>query len=464
MKPGFLNEVTTQSDNLESFKKEEFVKVTANKKPILVIVSILVLSSLGLWFFLSQKTEVPDFVSWTLSDVNAWTQSHDIQLVYQGVYSAESVDTVITQDIQAGTQVNANSVISVEVSQGLDPDEVIVLPAFDSTWDKTALLKWLSDNELGSYRFELATDSNLQPNAFIALSSIEPMTRSSEFVFVVNQNAAATLIMPDLSTSTLADIEAWVLTSNIDLTVNTVFSDSVPSDKFVSQSISPNAVIESGSELTVAFSKGEAILIADFRTMDSAEAKAWASLNNLNLTVETLYSSVKEGSLISQSIKSGTSVEAKTQIKVVYSLGSMITVGSYTNTSITSLKSFIDAQNALGANLTLIVSTQYSSTVAVNRIIAINVSDEELSRGSAIEVIVSLGALVKVPDFSLLASGDYLTTYNALLNAAKSANVTIRITSIDDPDVEETNLTITQSLAAQTLCSSADIIDLILTY
>lgn len=464
MKPGFLNEVTTQSDNLESFKKEEFVKVTAKKKPILVIVSILVLSSLGLWFFFNQKTEVPDFVHWTLADVSAWTQSHDIQLVYQGVYSAESVDTVIAQDIQAGTQVSSNSVISVQVSQGLDPNEVIVLPAFDATWDKTDLLKWLSDNQLDNYRFELATDSDLQPNAFISLSSVEPMTRSSEFVFIINQSAVSTLIMPDLSTSTLADIEAWAQASNIKLTVNSVFSDTVPSDKFVSQSILPDAVIESGSELTVSFSKGEAILIADFKTMDAAEAKTWASLNNVTLTIETQYSSVKAGSLISQSLKAQTAVEAKTAVTVIYSLGNTVSIGSYANASLTSLQSFIDAQNELGAQLSLSVSTQYSNTVALNRIIAVSVSDEPIAKGSPLEVIVSLGALVKVPDFTLLTTGDYLTTYNAILNAAKTANVTLRINTINDPLIDEANMTLTQSIASGTLCSSADIIDLILTY
>jgi len=467
MKPGFLNEVTNQSEDLESFKQEKFVAVTAKKKPIIAIVSILVLVSLGLWFALNQKTELPNFVSWSLSDVNAWTESHDIQLVYKAVFSPQSMDTVISQDIEPGTDLSANSVITVEVSQGLDPDEVIVLPAFDVSWDKTQILNWLNENQLENYRFELAADDALAANAYVSytLTDTEPFTRSKEIVFIINQSAAvSTLIMPDLSLSTIADIETWALSSDIDLSISYVFSDSIPADKFVSQSVLPNAVLESGSELSVSFSKGEAVIMADFRTMDEAEAKLWASLNNLTLSLETVYSSTQKGSLITQSVKAGTALEAKSKITVTYSLGSSVTIGSYVNASLPSFQSFIEAQNELGAQITFSITTQYSSTIALNRIIAINVSDEAISRGSTIEVIVSLGALVKVPDFSLLSTGDYMSTYNAILLAAKNANVTIRIHSIDDPDLTESELTITQSLVTGTLCSSADIIDLYLSY
>jgi beta-lactam-binding protein with PASTA domain len=307
----------------------------------------------------------------------------------------------------------------------------------------------------------------MAPNVYMAttLTQTAPFTRSDEIVFIINQsNTVSTMIMPDLSSSSWTDIEAWALSSNVTVSLNTVFSDTVPADKFVSQSVLPNAILASGSELSVSFSKGAAVIMADFRTMDEAQAKLWASLNNLTLSLDTLYSSTKEGTLISQSVKAGTALEAKSMISLTYSLGNTITIGSYVNASLPSLQSFIDAQNKLAANLTLSVTTQYSSTIALNRIIAVSVSDTTLAKGSSIDVIVSLGALVKVPDFALLSTGDYLSTYNALLGAAKTANVTIRIKSVDDPTIADSELTITQSLSAETLCSSADIIDLILTH
>lgn len=467
MKPGFLNEVAKQSEDLESFKQEQFVTIKAKKKPILAFVTVVALVSMGLWFAFNQKTVVPNFVEWHLSDVNAWTQTHDIQLVYKGVYSPLDLDTVLSQDIEPGSGVSANAVVTIEVSQGLDPNEVIPLPSFDESWDKTKLLAWLTENQLENYRFELASNDALAPNVYMATTMTQtgPFTRSDEIVFIINQsNTVSTMIMPDLSSSTWSDIEAWALSSKVTVTLNTVFSDTIPVDKFVSQSVLPNAILESGSELSVAFSKGEAVIMADFRTMDADEAKVWASLNNLTLSLDTLYSSTKEGTLISQSVKAGTALEAKSRISLTYSLGNTITIGSYVNASLPSLQSFIDAQNKLGAKLALSVTTQYSSTLALNRIIAISVSDTALVKGSTIDVIVSLGALVKVPDFTLLSTGDYLITYNALLSAAKTANVTIRIKSVDDPALADSELTITQNISADTLCSSADIIDLILTH
>jgi beta-lactam-binding protein with PASTA domain len=466
MKPGFLNEVNEKDESLESFKQEKFVKIAAKKKPIWIIVLVLVLAGSGSWFFFNQSTEVPDFTQWTLTDVNNWTESHEVQLVYKAIYSELPVDVIVSQDLQAGTLVKSDGVLVVEVSQGVDPDEVISLPSFDSTWDKTALLNWLTDLQIPNYRFEVVVDSQLGNNMLVSYTVSDPSTdykRSDEIVFLINQTAVVeTLIMPDLSTSLLSDIQIWALDSGIELELIEAFSELVPVGKVVSQSVAPNTTLNSGSSLVLTLSKGPAVIVADFRTMDMNEAKTWATENNLVLNVETLYSSVSEGGLISQSVRANTSVESKSKLTVVYSLGSSINLGSYVNSTLSSLKSFVEAQNLLGAQLSLKVTSQYSSSVSVNRIIAISVNDEEIARGSTIEVVVSLGALVKVPDFSSLVSSDYHGTYNAILAAAKTANVTLRITSIDDPDTDV--ITISQSVSMGTLCSSADILDVTLTY
>jgi beta-lactam-binding protein with PASTA domain len=466
MKPGFLNEVNEKEESLESFKQEKFVKIAAKKKPIWIIVLVLALVGSGSWFFFNQSTEVPDFAQWTLTDVNNWTESHEIQLVYKAVYSELPVDVIVSQDLLPGTQVKSDGVLVVEVSQGVDPEEVIVLPSFDSTWDKTALLNWLTEQQITNYRFEIVVDDQLENNMLVSYTVSDPSIdykRSDEIVFLINQTAVVeTLIMPDLSTSLLADIQVWALDSDIKLEVLEVFSDLIPVGKVVSQSVVPNTTLNSGSTLVLTLSKGAAIIVADFRTMDSSEAKTWATDNNLVLEVETLYSSVSEGALISQSVKANTSVEAKSKLTVVYSLGSSVTLGSYTNSTLSSLKSFIEAQNLLGAQLSLDITNQYSSTVSVNRIIAISENDAEIARGSTIEVVASLGALVKVPDFSSLVASDYHGTYNDILAAAKTANVTIRITTVDAPDSDV--ISIAQSVSVGTLCSSADILDITLTY
>lgn len=466
MKPGFLNEVNEKEESLESFKQEKFVKIAAKKKPIWIIVLVLIIAGSGSWFFFNQSTEVPDFTQWTLTDVNNWTQSHEIQLVYKAIYSELPVDVIVSQDLQPGTQVKSDGVLVVEVSQGVDPDEVLVLPSFDSTWDKTALLKWVTDQQIPNYRFEIVVDPQLGNNMLVSYTVSDPSSeyqRSDEIVFLINQTAVVeTLIMPDLSSSLLADIQVWALDSDIQLEVLEAFSDLIPVGKVVSQSVAANSVINSGSTLVLTLSKGPAVLVADFRTMDSSEAKTWAVENNLVLSVESIYSNVAEGILISQSVKANTSVESKSKLTVVYSLGNSISIGSYVNSTLSSLKSFIEAQNLLGAQLTLEITTQYSSTVSVNRVIAISVNDAEVSRGSTIEVVVSLGALVKVPDFSSLVSSDYHSTYNAILAAAKTANVTIRITTVNDPDSDV--ISISQSVSEGTLCSSADILDITLTY
>jgi beta-lactam-binding protein with PASTA domain len=466
MKPGFLNEVNEKDESLESFKQEKFVKIAAKKKPIWIIVLVLVLAGSSSWFFFNQSTEVPDFTQWTLTDVNNWTESHEIQLVYKAVYSEVPVDLIISQDLQAGTQVKSDGVLVVEVSQGVDPDQIIDLPAFDASWDKIALLKWVTDYQIPNARFEIVVDPKLENNRLVSFSVSDPLgvfQRSDEIVFLINQTSVVeTLIMPDLSTSLLSDIQIWALDSGIELELIEAFSELVPVGKVVSQSVAPNSTVNTGSTLVLTLSKGVAVVMVDFKTMDSSEAKSWALENNLILTLVSAYSNSTEGSLISQSVKANTAVETKSKISVVYSLGNTVSLGSYANATLSSLKSFVEAQNLLGAQLSLKVTSQYSSSVSVNRIIAISVNDEEIARGSTIEVVVSLGALVKVPDFSSLASSDYHATYNAILAAAKTANVTLRITSIDDPDTDV--ITITQSVSMGTLCSSADILDVTLTY
>lgn len=120
-----------------------------------------------------------------------------------------------------------------------------------------------------------------------------------------------------------------------------------------------------------------------------------------------------------------------------------------------TLQAYVDAQNALGAGLTVNVSTSYSSTIALNKIISQSAMDTKVALGSSINLIVSLGDLSVVPDLLALNTSSPDTTalemYDLVSAACTSSDVICQIVFTDD-DAQLGDV-LSQSLAAGTQVS-----------
>lgn len=472
MSKQFLREVNETQTINESFQKEKFEKIKPDLTKYYIMSAVVLISIIFMYFILNQKSIMVDMAGWTLTDAQSWASKNDMQLIATSVYDLEEVDTVLSQSVEANTKIAKDTTINIEVSLGADPDELIELPTFDDEWTKTEIVSWLKEMQIDDYTFTTEQTSTLESNLFIEYQievDVSQFTRSDAITFVITSNSSSDPVtLVDFSNYSKAQIDEWAEDNNVKIKYTYAYSDSVQSDKVIDQSIDADEEVDQQETVTVTISLGEAVKIVDFTNYNQTDAKSWASENSINLTISTVYSNtVAKGVPIYQDIVKNTVVQQGTKLNIIYSLGSQIAIGSYQNKALTDLQAYVETQNGLSAGLSLNVSYQYSNVVSINQIISHSPVNTSLSIGKVIDVIVSLGRLVSVPDFnSLLDEPEMINVqivYNRILELSNSQDnpINSRIQMIDgEGDV----ISITQSVASGTMISNADIVDIVLTY
>lgn len=434
----FLNSINEAEESKnESFQKEKFVAIKKDYTKLYITAAVAVVAIIASFFFLNQKVDVTNMIGWSLSDANNWASSNELQLVVHEIYDEAEANTVISQNVLEGERVAQKSSIEVELSLGFDPKAIITLPSFDESWTKTQVLTWLEENGIENFTFVNVEDETMLSGTVLSVStpeSISDYLREQAIEFTVTiLPAEVEIVVLDFLNYTVAQIDAWASENEMSVRYTEGFSDTTASGKVLSQSIVSGEIMNPDEALTITLSKGPAIKIIDFTNVNATQASTWAKDNLIDLTIVSEYSSqTAKDVAIYQSIGKDQIVEQGTDLTMFYSLGNEITVASYVGQAITTLQSFVDTQNQMKAYLSINVSYSYSASVAVNKIISQSVRDAKVGIGSTIDVIVSLGNLVTVPDFTSLSTSSAIDTYNAVSAQCTTSKLTCQILFTDD--------------------------------
>lgn len=468
MSKAFLSEVNEKHEEVnESFKKEKFESIKPDRTKIYVLIGIIVIGIITTLFLLNPKVTVENLVGMQISDAKYWGTNNDIQIIEKEVYSDNEEGIVLSQSIPAQEKVNQKSTIVVEVSLGYDPNEAVTLPNFDSTWSKTKILNWIEENHITNYKLLFEEVENVDPNYYISHSlpdTTDEYVRKDNIEFTLTSPILEEeIIVVDMINYSTAQIDSWAKENEVNIKYVYAYSSTVQENKVLSQSISSEEIVNPRDTIIVTLSQGPAIKIPNFTGISETDAVAWAKENNIDLNVYREYSgSVNQNDLIWQDITKDTIVKSGTDLKLYYSLGSQVYLASYVNQSLTNLQNYIDAQNALRANLSLNVSYSYSSSTGVNRVISQSLMDTRLNMGTTINVIVSLGDLSIVPDLlnGGIAYTSALEAYEKVLAACNSADLVCKIVFVDNDD--KIGIVDSQSISAGTQVSDNTVIEVVI--
>lgn len=468
MSKAFLSEVNQKEDKAnESFKAEKFEAIKPDRTKYLILAGIVVAALVASFFLLNTKVTVENLVGMQIGDAKTWALNNDVQIVQTEMYSEAQEGLVLSQSVEASAQIKPKSTLVVEVSLGYDPQEVISLPSFDDTWTKTKVIAWLEENHIDNFTLLFEEDENAEPNLYIGhnlpeTSSTYVRSDAIEFTFTLLP-VEAEIVMVDMINYSTAQIEAWIKDNALKLKYITAYSETVAVNKVLAQSIASTEIVNPGDTITVTLSQGPAIKILDFTGVSEADAEAWAKEVGIDLTTYHEYSSsVALNGVIWQDVAKDTIVKTGTDLKLFYSLGSQITLATYVNQSLTNLQAYVDAQNALRANLAVNVEYSYSASVVVNKIISQSVADTKVGMGTVINVMVSLGDLSTVPN--LLNGGtaysSALAAYDAVMSACTSADVVVQIIFSDND--AQIGIVASQSIAAGTQVSDSSVVEVVI--
>lgn len=464
-KKDFLNDVNSKVEN-ESFAQEKFEKIKPDLTKYYIFAAVAVVAIVAVYIFMNRKTEIPDFAGWTETEVATWASQNNMVLSVQSEYDLSTADTVLSQNPEVGAELKSGSSIALVISLGADPDELITLPEFDSSWTKTDIVTWLKENQIDSYTFSTEVNDNVISSSFLSYSipsSTEAaFTRSDEIEFVTAISSdSETVTMVDFSSYTEDQIRIWASENSLTVSISYQFSTLYAQNKVISQSIDTDTDVSKNSNFSVVISKGEAIKLVDFNDYNPTDAQTWATENGIKVTIYYEYnSSLSKDELIWQDVSASTVLEAGDEVKLFYSLGTTVSLSSYEGKTLSDFQAAIDILNDKRANITITTSYQYDNSIAINKIVSQTPTDTNIALGSTINVVVSKGALISVPNFSsYITAGDVSKTYNDINTACKDLNCRISMN-----DVSGDTITVSQSVASGTLQSAADWIDISISY
>lgn len=396
----FLDQFST-NNKPDSFKEEVLVPASKPKKPLnitvlIVLAVVVLLGGFSIWFFVLRPTiEVPSFIGLEISDINSWIKQQGIEpagVVIKDEYSDEyEQKKIVYQSIEEGKKVKKNVKIDFVVSNGPDPNTIIVVPDI-SSMNLSSINMWIADNKLTgvklSYEFsdEDPTDSVITYE-FGNGASETSFKRSSNLSITISKGKQEdqSISVPNFNNKNYTDVTNWGSKNKIKIVKKEEYSSTVNKDVVISQSVNPGKKITSKESLTVTISKGAPIMAPDFSSYSRENITAWGTKNGVNIEFIEKYSKdVEKDKVIEQSIKNAACNDGMT---VTISLGD-ISKNDLQCTTLDELKAKINDFNKNGAGLSHEVEKrEYSDSVEPGNIISIS----NVSVGSKVKVVISRG-------------------------------------------------------------------------
>ena len=356
-----------------SYGEEQVVRVNTPKKQVPVIAWVLLAIAVAgisfaiYWFKFAPHITLPDFRGKNISEVSTWAKQNKIEssaiATSEPVYSMEyEKGVVVEQSVAGGKKVKKDTPITFTVSNGPDPDEKIAFLTDIKSMTSGEIQSWISENKLLKAKVVTQYSDTVESGNVISYEvkngSEEEFTRGTTLNVICSKGPAPAgqVTVDNFVGKMYADVESWANTKKVKLNKTEAFSDQVDKDKVISMDKKQGETLKEGDTLSVVVSKGKGVKIPNLVGYTKEQLEAWTADgdNAVSLVKKTVYNAAPEGSVIEQSLKAGSVVEAGEVLE--------LTVSNYlpilqTNSrqwlgvDYLQLKAEVDKWNAQGARI-----------------------------------------------------------------------------------------------------------------
>ncbi len=350
-------EPTTQRHEFveESYKDPNYKKQQRTKW-VLVIVSTVILIALGVFGFIwMNRVRVIDFVNQPIGDMQTWAARNDLILQVEEVYSLDVSDnTVIEMTPVGGTTISKGDIITVVVSMGADPDEILVVPDFTGS-SYMDVQMWIDEVKANNMRISYEYSETIEAENFVRINFSDTNTTNSSYqrkdYAIVYISRGPQVYEKDIEVpawvkdqSTLTTAQAWADTNDIDLVINYVYS-ALPNDTIIYQSVAAESMVAKNDTITISVSKGLSVSVPDFIDKNMTTATSMIAelnlLDNVSVDLIEMYNNTNAyGTYIWQDHEAGEKIDASItkpfEMRVYYSLGK-----PFINSQVGSLESVL---------------------------------------------------------------------------------------------------------------------------
>lgn len=331
--------------------------------------------------------KLPDFTGMARSEASDLATLNGISVFYKLVVSTQEADTVLSQDVEAGTEIDGQQVVTLEVAK---EDGKSIVPNF-------AGLTMNEANSLGNlYGIKLFVKNSdeFANNGIVASQSEAAGTKIEEgqIVTITLKKSEDQVVVPDFTG--ISKNEATIMAQNlgIELLFNEVEITKAKNQTVISQSIKAKAKASQGDTILLDIAVNSGIQAVEVFDMGLKEIQAWAAGKGVNLNVIDFYNSIfPTGNIYYQDIDGGDYIPSNKVLTIYRSLG-LVMADNFVGKTKADILSWRDEVNNKGADIKLLfyddnntakskgVITQqniYGDLVKINQTISVWVSTSD---------------------------------------------------------------------------------------
>ncbi len=392
----------------DGFNKKTIIGIAAGIGALAVVVLVLVL-------LLSGGIKVIELAGRTLTEAQLWASQNELNLQTEEVYSDEvEAGTVISQETAVGVSVKKGDFVYITVSLGPDLSKTLELPDL-MNMTKDEVDAWAAKNFMTKVRVTAEFNATVPSGKVIRYeindnTVVGDVVRRDTPIYVIVSKGIDTTVaqieLPDFKTMTVSECYVFANDNGLVLTVEEKYDDYVPEGSIISQSVKAKEKVPAGTEIKLVASKGKMIEIPDFSDYTKEVASSVAAGLGIPVTIVEKYSGSSAGRFISQSISAGTVYEKGDYLELYYSLGNTIVIPSFVGQTRDAIESWALDLNEKGASIK-VSATETNSNSPAGTVIYQNPSNETVGVKKTINITVSKGKVVYVPDFTTGADKTY---------------------------------------------------------
>jgi len=228
-------------------------------------------------------------------------------------------------------------------------------------------------------------------------------------LIIASFSSAKTVSLPDFSGMTLSEVEAWASENNVDIQIQYEYSDTVPENQVIEQSVPGNQDIKSDQSIIIIISQGvdpyAIVKLPDFTGMTQAQIAKFVADNHLSdVSYEYLnHDTIAKDVFIKHNIASN-EVTRDTMIVFTISLGKEGESDDAADVVLPDFSKYTKTQIdnwGVTNKITISYTYQTSTTVAKGSVISQNPkAGVTVKAKSTVNIVLSDGKPITVQDFA----------------------------------------------------------------
>ena len=382
---------------------------------------LLVLLLIQLFFILTLTNTIKlpgpkvmkNFVNQKFDNVYKWAKDNNIEIESFYEYS-EFIDKykVIYQNIEPNKDLKDINKLIITISDGPNPYKEIIIPNMLG-WNSDRVINYIKDNHLSNILVDFVS-SEKDKDTLIDQSKFGNVRRNEEIKLIFSYGKERTnseVKLNNLANKSLFEAIFYLKQQGIKYEISYEFSDRVPIKHVIGQDKEVGSMISLKDDVVhITVSKGNKIIIPEFRNLDLDEAIQWITKNKLKLGFKNEYDdTVKENTIIGSNYKKDDVVEEGTEIIITISKGQL---------KMPNFKELSDFRKWANENeIKYEEKHEFNDNVDIGKVISYSYKEGEvIKNGDTIIVTVSNGKKISVPNV-------YGLSENAAGKKIKNANL-----------------------------------------